>query len=153
MIIENSENITSANNIFRFTKNSYNEALSLLIFSRDYFNQKGRIDKLNLSGEDSIIYTIAMSTITTQLTSSISWLLMCKAVEKGEISIDELKSDDFCMPEYESHLDLDNSCFSVLNETVLDLLTKSSNMYNRIKRMENSVRKMLEEDSEKELVH
>ena len=132
------------NNIFMFTRKSYNEALSLLIFSRDYFNKKGKIDKMSLSTEDSIIYTIAMSTITTQLTSVLGWLLTCRAVENGEVSISELKSDDFRMPEYESQTDIDNSYFASLNDTVKELLVKSSNMYNRIKRLENSVSKYLE---------
>lgn len=136
----------NTNNIFMFTRKSYNEALSLLISSRDYFNKKGKIDKIGLSTEDSIVYTIAMSTITTQLTSSLGWLLTCKAVEKGELCVSELKSDDFRMPQYESHADIENSYFAPLNETVKELLIKSSNMYNRIKRLENSVSKYLESE-------
>lgn len=135
---------SDTNNVFMFTRKSYNEALSLLIFSRDYFNKKGKIDKMNLSMEDSLVYTIAMSTITTQLTSVLGWLLTCRAVENGEVSMSELKSDDFRMPEYESHTDIDNSYFASLNGTVKELLIKSSNMYNRIKRLENSVSKYLE---------
>ena len=40
--------------VFKFTQRSYNEALSLLVYSRDYFSTKGRLDKLKLSSEDSI---------------------------------------------------------------------------------------------------
>lgn len=145
------ENIQDSNNIFRFTQKSYNEALSLLVYSRDYFNTRGRVDKLNLSSEDSILYTIAMSKITTQLTGVLSWLLMCKAIESGEIKMQELSKRDFCIPGNDSSFEIDDLNFFHLNSTIKELLKKSNNMYQRIKRLEKSFHTMM--DEEVELVH
>lgn len=130
--------ISSSHNLFNFLKKSYNEAVYLLTYSRDYFAAKGREDKLKLSREDSIAYTLAMSTITTQLSSVLSWLLMCRAVQEGEVKIEDLNNEDFKMPEFDLGLD-DNSCFSGLNDTIKEMLTRSSSLYNRIKRMENQI--------------
>jgi regulator of CtrA degradation len=148
----NQNNISEQNNVFKFTQKSYNETLSLLSFSRDYFSTNGRLDKLNLSSEDSILYTIAMSKITTQLTGVLSWLLMCKAIESGEVKIQELSKEDFSMPATAEQIKIDNSRFINLNSTVKELLKKSSNIYNRIKRLENSVHEMMESQNT-ELAH
>ena len=89
-----------------------------------------------------------MSKITTQLTSVLSWLLMCKAIESGEIRIQELDKEDFCMPEHECNIEIDNSSFFSLNGTIKDLLNKSNNMYQRIKRLEKSVHEMMDTQAE-----
>ena len=121
--------------------------MALLIFSRDYFEQNGKTDKILLSKDDSIAYTLAMSTITTQLTSVTGWLLMCRAVQEGEVAIDDLADEDFRMPEFNLNVDASDSCFANLNKTVKDLLRRSCSLYNRIKRMENSISSKLAQNT------
>ncbi len=133
-------------NLFRFLEKSYKETITLLIFSRDYFENKGRIDKLQLSREDSIAYTLAMSTVTTQLTSVLGWLLMCKAVEQGELTLEDIRRDEFRMAEFEAEYSHNDSIYATLNETVHQLLQKSSLLHSRIKRMENSIMSDLEKN-------
>jgi hypothetical protein len=139
--------IQRSQNIFKFLQKSYNESLGLLNFAHEYFSVRGKEDKLKMSKEDSLIYTLAMSTITTQLTSVFSWLLLCKAVESGEIKLEDLKSEDFRMAEFNLDLNDKSSCFAILNEPVSILLKQSSSLYNRVKRMENSIQQSLREVS------
>ncbi len=129
-------------NIFNFLKKSYDETMKLMAFSRDYFSTRGHIEKSKLSTEDSLAYTLAMSTITTQLTSVMSWLLMCRAVQEGEITTEELKDDEFRMAEYDLNFE-EGSCFANLDNTIKELFKRSSSLYNRVKRMENSIVKRL----------
>lgn len=140
-------NTQRSQNIFKFLQKSYNESLGLLNFAHEYFSKRGKEDKLKMSKEDSLVYTLAMSTITTQLTSVFSWLLLCKAVESGEIKFEDLKSDDFRMAEFNLDLNDQSSCFAVLNEPVSILLKQTCSLYNRIKRMENSIQQTLKEVS------
>lgn len=140
------KDLKNSDNLFNFLSKSYNEAVYLITFSRNYFTERGKADKLNLSREDSLVYTLAMSTITTQLSSVLSWLLVCRAVQEGEVKLNDLKSEDFRMPEFDLNID-DDSCFSSLNGTVREMLKRSSSLYNRIKRMENSIQeKFLKEE-------
>ena len=129
--------------IFRFLQKSYDEAFELLVSSRDYFSDRGKTDKMLLSKEDQLVYTLAVSTITTQLTSVMSWLLLCKAVEQGEISRKQLRSGSFEMPEFNLGINEKDSCFSILNKKTREFLSKSCNLYNRMKRMESSIREQL----------
>jgi hypothetical protein len=135
------ENISpnNGNNIFKFLEKSYKESLYLLNFARDYFSPHGAINQLQLSREDSLIYTLAMSTITSQLTSVFSWLLLCRAVQNGEVKIEDLKNDNFRMPDFDLIFKDENSRFLILNETVKTLLNRSCALYTRIKRIETSI--------------
>ncbi len=144
---DNVVNLGGGQNIFKFLEKSYDETVTLLTMSRDYFEQRGRIDKMHLNGEESIIYTLAMSTITTQLTSAMGWLMMCRALQNGEIKIDDLKSDDFRMPDFQLTYEEGDSCFDGLNQPVKEMLKRSSAIYNRIKRMETSIYEKLSEES------
>jgi len=126
--------------VFRFLKTSYDEALLLLVLSRDYFAIQGRKDKQKLSKDQQLIYTLASSTITTQLTSVMSWLLLCRAMQEGELTLEQLQEEKFAMPEINPGVTESDSCFSTLSAPVKELLAKSSNLYNRMKRMESSVR-------------
>lgn len=135
--------LNNSDNLFNFLKKSYDEAINLTAFSRDYFNARGRLDKMKLSKEESIIYTLAMSTITTQLTSVLGWLLMCRAVQEGEVKMEDLRNEDFRMPEFELGVDDPSSCFANLQPPVSEILKKSSSLYNRVKRMEQSIQHML----------
>lgn len=127
-------------NLFRFLEKSYDENLNLLVFARDYFNGNSDKEKSLLSQEDKLIYTLAMSTITTQLTSTLSWLMVCRAVQSGELELEDVKNEDFRMPEFDFGFDDSSSKYSRLNDTMKELLKRSSSLYNRIKRMENSIR-------------
>jgi regulator of CtrA degradation len=135
--------LTYNRTIFRFLQKSYDEAFSLLVFSRDYFAVHGKTDKLLLPKDQQLIYTLTLSTITTQLTSVMSWLLLCKAVENGEISSQQMHEDDFSMPVFAPSLDCNDSCFAILTQTAQELLQKSHGLYTRVKRMEEPVREHL----------
>lgn len=134
---------SSSDNIFKFLRKNYDETMALLVLSRNYFQARGQIDRLQLSREETLIYTLAMSTITTQLTSVLSWLLSCRAVQAGEIQLKELATDTFRMPEFHLSYDETDSCFHVLNKPVREMLTRSSQLYNRIKRLENTIQQNL----------
>jgi hypothetical protein len=131
------------NNIFRFLRKNYDEALSLLVYARDHFSSNGAREKMLLSPQDQLIYTLAVSTVTTQLTSIMSWLMFCRAIENGEISPTKIDNKLFSIPEYSLGVQDSDSCFKILSKSTREILTKSFNIYQRIKRMEDSVKEHL----------
>ena len=125
--------------IFKFLDKSYREALSLTRTSRDYYNSKGRIDKMKLSFDQSLAYTMAMSTITAKLTSSLGWLLVCKALENGEVSFHEINPDVYKLQQFDTLASYDDPRYTTLPENVQDMLKKSHFLYERMQRMEKSI--------------
>lgn len=134
---------TDNKDVFRFLKKSYDEALELLVYARDYFEKNGHREIELLGRNDQLIYTLAISTVTTQLTSVMSWLMMCRAIENGEIKARKISREIFCVPEYNLGVHEKDACFKPLSKASRDILAKSCNLYNRIKRMEDSVREHL----------
>jgi hypothetical protein len=141
------ERINNSKNIFKFLEKSYKENVYLLNIARDYFSPNGGINKLNLTREESLIYTLAMSTITSQLTSSFSWLLICRAIQNGEVKIEDLQNENFRMPEFDLIFKDEYERFAILNDTVKALLNRSSELYKRVKRVENSIQLYLSKET------
>ena len=125
-------------NLFTFLKSNYDETLSLLIQSRDYFQQQGMVDRSTLDPKDSLAYMMVMSTITSQLTGVFSWLLVCKALQDGEITLEDAVREEFRLLEIDTILDENDPVYSMLNEQVAHLLRESTRLYLRIQRIENS---------------
>lgn len=125
-------------NVFKFLEKTYDETFSLLVFARDYFTAKSALDKSKLSPHDSCVYSLAMSVITTQLTSCLAWLLLCRAVQNGEVGVDVLKNEQYKMPEFDVEINETNSGFSSLNPIVREMLSRSSRIYKRVKRISRS---------------
>lgn len=135
--------VSGNKDIFRFLRKSYDETFALLIYARDYFGTMGKNDKARLSKKDQMIYTLAVSTITSQLTSVMSWLLFCRAIENGEVSADKIDDELFSIEELNFSVNSTDECFAILNKPSREILVKSHNLYDRIKRMEDSVREHL----------
>ena len=141
------DTVTSKTTLFRFMQRSYDEAFSLLVFARDFFTMHSKTDKPLLPRDQQLIYTLALSTITTQLTSVMAWLLLCKAIENGEVSAKDIDCEDFAVPVFAPDITHNDSCFSVLNATAKEIMEKSHSIYTRVKRMEESVREQLLEEA------
>jgi|GEM_PF-4302251 len=130
-------------NIFRFLHKSYDESVALLVQARDYFATQVQAEKSNFSLEQKLAYTFALSTITTQLTSVMGWLMFCKAIERGEVAQDQIKDEDLTMPEFNCAMDEDHSLFGMLNSTTVEIIEKTASLYNRVKRMESPIKERL----------
>lgn len=130
---------------FKFLEKTYNETFSLLSFARDYFNSCGRVEKAHLYGQQNIAYTLAMSSITVRLTSSLGWLIACKAVQAGEITLQDMQKEEFRMQEFDIKINPGDPVFSHLSKPMRDMLEQSEMLYQRVSRMERAIHKCIEE--------
>lgn len=128
----------SSDGRYLFLQKTYDETLQMLEGVTAYFQANGKRDRFNLSAEDRIKYTVAMSVVTIQLTSVMSWLMAWKAVEAEEITPEQALSDKYCLQtvliEYE-HINL-----TQLKAPIPQFLDKSIALYRRIQRLEQSMR-------------
>jgi len=142
-IKKNNLEMPDKRNILRFLNKSYDESVTLLIYARDYFTTQAKVDRSTFSLEQKLACTFALSTITTQLTSVISWLMFCKALEKGEVVLAQVRSEDLTMPEFTSPMNEEHNLFGALNTETVEIIEKTTSLYSRIRRMEKSVRERL----------
>lgn len=126
-------------NNFIFLEKTYKETVNMLQISRDYFVANGQRERNALGIQQSVLYTLAMSAITTQLTSTMGWLLACKAVQEGDISIEDLSKEKFRLQQCSLTIDCSDPVYAHLSSPILNMLQKSESLYKRVMRLEQSI--------------
>ncbi|RME67541.1 MAG: DUF1465 family protein [Alphaproteobacteria bacterium] len=67
----------------------YDEAVALADEARTYFGMHSKLDRQRLAPIDRVLYTCESLRISTRLMHVISWLMVRKAVARGEITAEE----------------------------------------------------------------
>lgn len=132
--------INKSDSAFIFLRKSYDETLELISLAENYFSANGQRDKRLLSAEDKLSYTLIMSDITVRLTSTLSWLMLMRAVEEGEVEVTDKNLEDFRLTEISSHLGEDHPIYNLVPLPVRNLFKKTHNLYDRVMRLEKEIR-------------
>ncbi|MCD6034578.1 MAG: hypothetical protein K0R63_319 [Rickettsiales bacterium] len=128
---------------FRFLERDYKTTVQLLVRARDYFQTQGARDKIRLSDNDKLYYTLVMSTITTRLGNVAAWLMLWKAVHQEEIAFDEAKLELFQLLDVTGHPEDDTKFVTVIPLPVRHLLEESTEIYERIRRLDGRIQEKL----------
>lgn len=127
----------SAENNLAFIDSTYREAYRLTEEARDFFlimDTKARTE--HLSPGDVLLQSCEALRVTSRLTQVMAWLLVQKAIEKGEMSPEEASEPCHRL----SHHDLCEQEETFFDGTVLpqldDLLSRSLSLYQRIRRLD-----------------
>ncbi len=120
-------------------KRSYDEALTLMVEARNYVayvepRYRGRFRDM-----DSLRLSCEAMRVTSRLTQVMAWLMMQRAAQDGEVSVEEalaehnrLAGQDVCLNDT-AHDD------ETLPASLRSLLERSHNLYARIARLESMV--------------
>ncbi|MEO5376080.1 MAG: DUF1465 family protein [Alphaproteobacteria bacterium] len=126
-----------------FFQRAYDEAFGLLVEARNYVAYRERLERERLSIVGRLTMSCEAMRVTSRLTSVMAWLLTQRAVQSGEISLEEACSED-------NRLTGEQVCLlneSVGNETLpqglRSLLERSYNLYVRIQHLEDLVRQQV----------
>ena len=121
-----------------FFNRTYDEALELVIQTRNYVAYKENQDQAGLNVCERIQVSCETMRVTTRLTHIMSWLMMQKAVFNGEMSLEEalhmadpLSEEDVCLLK-------DHEDYSFLSLRLHELLDQSLALYMRVCRLESS---------------
>lgn len=131
--------VTIAGGRFAFLQRNYDETVALLQQCSNYLEHQGKYERVTMGIEDRILYTIATSHITVQLTSVLSWLMAWKAVEAGEIALEDLQRSRYKLQDVRPLSDEQIKMFNKLSRPVPDLMEASCNLYARMSRLEQGV--------------
>jgi regulator of CtrA degradation len=119
----------------------YNDALALLRQSREYVHEYGQMDFMSVSIENGLALASETSRITSRLTQIVAWYLTQEAYLKGEIDLNEARSEEYKVEMMDSMLDDQGELNPVTPETLKYLLKSSRNLYLRVARLDEFFRR------------
>jgi regulator of CtrA degradation len=117
----------------------YQESMTLAEDARDYFDHVGQWDRKRLGPMDRVLFSCESLKVTTRLMHVISWLLVRKAVMAGEMRADEAMSSDRRLGRASTTSTEESPRIKTLPPESQRLITKSQELYLRIKRLEESL--------------
>jgi len=123
-----------------FMPKVFDETMQLLTDAHEYFHLFGEDDQQRISGDLKSLYSCEMSRITLRLSSIMAWIMVQRAVFAGKIPAEDtsrygLDFQDACM--------VDNRMLhGVLPSYVCYLLDRTLELYERVQRLDDQVKKI-----------
>ena len=134
-VSENSGTVKKTETVF-FTR-TYDEALDLVKEARSYLAGPGQADARAMLAEASFVYAAESLRLTTRLTESMAWLLFQRALQEGEITLDEAQEEECHLHNLEVCLPEEPTCDpETLPEGLQSLLERSEQLFRRLVRLD-----------------
>lgn len=129
-----------------YLRSTFEEALALTRESRDYIAYQLPRDREPLEPAAQIAASCEAMRVTARLTQVMSWLLIQRAVEAGEITPEvaaapdnRLGGQDVCDPLEAGPLALDEVQDQALPPRLDELLARSLTLYQRVARLDSQL--------------
>ena len=123
-----------------FFSGTYDEAMEMLVRTRDYLTAAGDKDCALLPAERQKIFAFESLRLTSRLTRIMAWLLAQRAVHKGQMSLDEALDEGFCLGKVPVCLEKGTDT-AAMPEGLRALLDQSHRLYVRVSRLDDMVRR------------
>ena len=117
----------------RLIDSFYTEAMLLADEARSYFDDVGRDDRLTLDPLVRVNFACESLKVTTRIMHIVAWLLTQRAIESGEIAYREGRRPERRLGHAQ---DSDAAIVARLPETAQRLVNASSDLYARVKRLD-----------------
>lgn len=117
----------------------FREGMALVEETASYLDGDGRIESRNLSRAATLSYSTESMRLTTRLMQIASWLLMQRAVNEGEMSPEQARSEknkvrlDFQPPVMSGPL------WSELPEALRSIIERTDRLHGRIVHMDKAI--------------
>ena len=127
-----------------FFGKTFDEALELLVESRDFVAAGAASPPPGRTPEDHLHFTRETMRVTARLTQIMAWLLTQKAVHAGELSPRQAAGDAYRLAGQSVCLSHEPGHRAGLPERLQDLLVRSHALYLRVARLDDLVRRSAE---------
>ncbi|MHA1152316.1 MAG: DUF1465 family protein [Alphaproteobacteria bacterium] len=128
--------MTAALQTVAYFDSTFDEALALTRDARDYLAFQEKVDLSELSPVGRMAASCESMRMTARITQVVAWLLVQKAVHAGELSRDEAALPKYRLAGQEVCEDTEPLAVEPLPERLIELLTRSHQMYRRIARLD-----------------
>ena len=122
-----------------FFGRTFDEALALTREARDYLRDYGENDSRDLAIETAAQYSLETMRLTSRLTNMMTWLLVQRAVHRGDLTGEEIRQDTWRLGGKEVCLERGEVDPELLPPYLCDLLRRSERLYRRIARLDDMV--------------
>ncbi len=127
-------------------KNVFREGMALVEEAAGYLEGSGRLEAKRLSPELSFAYATESMRLTTRLMQLASWLLIRRAVNEGEMTLEQAEEE-----EHKVKLQAIGSLarakgYEDLPENMRDLVERSLRFYDRILKLDRMIRQNPDEE-------
>ncbi|MEM8800244.1 MAG: DUF1465 family protein [Pseudomonadota bacterium] len=129
-------NLSRSQSPLRAAENIYEEVLSLSDEVNEYFEISAPYERKRLAAIDRALFTCESLKISTRLMHVISWCLVRRAVDAGELTPEEGVAEDRRLGDRELCCSVDYKEISNLPPPMLQLIRESVNLYERVMRLE-----------------
>lgn len=126
-----------------FFSRTYDEALALLQEARDYLRFEAEADWRGLAPGPGLAFTGETTRLTARLTNLMAWLLLQRAVHAGEIGREEAAREAPALGRIAVCLEGERVETAALSERLRQLLERSLNLYRRVSRLDEMLRRDL----------
>lgn len=117
----------------------YREAMGLAEEARTYFDSAGQWDRSKLTADQRVTFACESLKVTTRLMHIISWLLIRKAVDAGEMSRQDAMAPDRRLGKASATYAQDAPRIRALPRPSIRLILKSQDLYLRVRRLEDEL--------------
>jgi len=124
-----------------FFNRTYKEAQGLIQTSREYMTWRAPIDIQAMNSKESHKLTHEAMRIAIRLNQITVWMMVQKALQKGEISHEESLSEEYKVLQGPVYLEKKSESDSSLPSHLRKLLYESRCLYERVLRLDHMSRK------------
>ena len=115
---------------------TYDEALSLLVETRNYLSFRQAVDAVRIQPLDRLKLVREAFRLTSRLTQVLAWLMLRRAVAEGEIADDEARAPERRLAGHDVCLARADDLGDWLPEGMSVLLERSRTLYERVARLD-----------------
>jgi regulator of CtrA degradation len=119
----------------RIFSKTFEEAMGLLIESRDYIALEEKIDRGPLGIAEQLCTTLETTRLTSRVINLMTWFLARRAVHEGEIDM-EVFLDEYRLDQRSVLASNDEGTLKGLSENLVDLMERSEAFYQRVSRLD-----------------
>jgi regulator of CtrA degradation len=115
---------------------TFEEGMALVEECARYLDGRGRDEARALSRRAALVYAGESMRVTTRLMQAASWLLVQRAVQEGDMTVDDASSDRYRLGAREICMGVREEGIAELPKKLIELLNRSESLYKRIARFD-----------------
>ena len=138
MNLETGERVSGPTAFFNRT---YDETMALLIEARNYIAYNEQSDQRGLAPQVRLQVSYESLRVTSRLTQVMAWLLAQKAVHAGELTQEQVATDEYALSGGDVCTDPSGPENEELPAGLRSLLERSHKLYMRVARLDEQVRR------------
>jgi regulator of CtrA degradation len=116
---------------------TFDEGMSLVEETARYLDGPGREEQRHLPRKVAMLYAGESMRVTTRLMQAASWLLVQRAVQEGDMNVEDASNDRYRLGSKEICFGGGAEGIDDLPKTLQSLLSRSDNLYRRIARLDD----------------